>query len=134
MPYLENLEPTGPIQKGITYNVRPLIQPFIRRLRIDFICFGCIQLLVGPASLFNLLQIKVLSSTLATSLGWLKHAKQPGRFSALSLINVPFWTSFSHRYRYSSSEPSHQWISAASQCEAKPATNVSTCPFAGKET
>src|SRR3954468_8378284 len=127
MPYLENLDPTGPIQKGITYKVRPVMQPFMRRLMIDFICFGSIQLLVGPASLFNLLQIKVLSSTLATSLGWLKHAKLWGRFSVLSLIKVPFWTNFSHRYRYSSSEPSHQCISAASQCEAKPATSVSTC-------
>src|SRR6476659_2929763 len=85
-PYLENLDPVGPMQKGITYKVRPLMQPFMRPLRIDFIFFGSIQLLVGPASLFNLLQINVRSSTLATSLGSLKQAKLFGRFSGLSFI------------------------------------------------
>src|SRR5690242_13413421 len=91
-PYLENLEPTGPMQKGITYKVRPHMQPFIRPLRIDFIFLGSIQLLVGPASFFNRLQINVRSSTLATSLGSLKHAKLFGRFSGSSLMKVPLLT------------------------------------------
>src|SRR3954454_10692820 len=98
IPYLENFDPTGPMQKGITYKVRPLMQPFIRPLRMDFIFLGSIQLLVGRASTFNLLQINVRSSTLATSLGSLKHAKLFGRFSGLSFMKVPLFTNFSHKY------------------------------------
>src|SRR6476469_5143511 len=90
-PYLENREPTGPMQKGMIYKVLPLMQPFMRPLRTDFIFLGSIQLLVGPASIFNLLQIKVRSSTLATSLGSLKHAKLFGRFLGSSFMNVPLF-------------------------------------------
>jgi hypothetical protein len=55
-----------------------------------FISTGAIQLLVGPASSFKRLQIKVLSSTRATSLGSLKQAKLFGRFSGFNCIKVPF--------------------------------------------
>src|SRR6478752_1819463 len=93
-PYLENLDPVGPMQNGITYKVRPLMQPFMRPFRTDFIFLGSIQLLVGPASIFNLLQIKVRSSTLATSLESLKQAKLFGCFLESSFMKVPLLTNF----------------------------------------
>ncbi len=130
-PYLERGEPIGPMQKGITYRVRPFIQPCIRSCSFFFIFTGSIQLLVGPASSFRRLQINVLSSTLATSLGSLKQAKLLGRFSGLSLIKVPFVTSSWQRLSYSSCEPSHQCTLVASQNDAICFTHVSSSARAG---
>src|SRR5215470_11179321 len=79
-PYFEYGEPNGPILKGITYNVLPCIQPIMRLLSLRFISSGSIQLFVGPASCLRRLQMKVLSSERATSLGSVKHAKLFGRF------------------------------------------------------
>ena len=75
-------EPIGPIENGTTYIVRPRIEPLNspgvplgkpcwRMLRMS--C-GSIQWFVGPASSFFALQMKVRSSTRATSLGSL-HAR-----------------------------------------------------------
>ena len=63
-------EPSGPMQNGTTYIVRPRMQPSnsgVQRARV--ISSGAIQLLVGPASSLLREQMKVRSSTRATSLG-----------------------------------------------------------------
>ena len=61
--------PSGPIEKGTTYMVRPFIQPSNRGCKVARISAGAIQLLVGPASSWRCEQMKVRSSTRATSLG-----------------------------------------------------------------
>ena len=43
-------EPSGPIEKGTTYIVRPFIEPAKRPRSVSFISSGSRQLLVGPAS------------------------------------------------------------------------------------
>ena len=62
-------EPSGPIEKGTTYIVRPFMQPPKRPVSIVRISAGSRQLLVGPASASSSEQMKVLSSTRATSPG-----------------------------------------------------------------
>src|SRR5882762_8984000 len=61
--------PTGPIENGTTYNARPRIQPANKASSVARISPGAIQLLVGPASSRRSLQMKVRSSTRATSCG-----------------------------------------------------------------
>jgi len=58
-----------PMTKGMTYMVRPRMQPAYRPRMVSFISSGSIQLLVGPASFSSCEQMKVRSSTRATSLG-----------------------------------------------------------------
>jgi hypothetical protein len=62
-------EPSGPIEKGITYIVRPRIELRKSSLSISRISSGSRQLLVGPASSCDSEQMNVLSSTRATSPG-----------------------------------------------------------------
>ena len=57
------------MQKGMTYIVRPRMQPSYRPRMMPFISSGSIQLLVGPASSSFTEQMKVWSSTRATSSG-----------------------------------------------------------------
>ena len=57
------------MEKGSTYMVRPRMQPLKSPLSFRRISKGSIQLLVGPALSFEREQIKVRSSTRATSLG-----------------------------------------------------------------
>ena len=59
----------GPMQNGTTYIVRPRIDPAYRPVRMAFIEDGSIQLLVAPASAGSTEQMKVRSSTRATSVG-----------------------------------------------------------------
>src|SRR5215471_7299010 len=94
---------------GITYIVRPHMQPSNKLLSVSFISLGLSQLLVGPASLLLKEQMKVRSSTRATSLGSERARKLLGRFSALSRISVPALTICSHRRAYSSCDPSPQY-------------------------
>ena len=75
------------MQNGITYIVRPRIQPSYNALISCFICAGAIQLLVGPASDSFTEQIKVRSSTRATSVGSDAAQKEFGFF--FNLTNVP---------------------------------------------
>ena len=63
-------ESRGPMQKGITYMVRPFMQPLKRPFSLAFISTGSAQWLVGPASSSFSLQMNVRSSTRATSEGW----------------------------------------------------------------
>ena len=62
-------EPSGPIEKGTTYIVRPFMQPLKSRFSVPRISAGSHQLLVGPASASRSEQMKVRSSTRATSPG-----------------------------------------------------------------
>ena len=59
----------GPMLKGITYAVRPFMQPVKRPFRVFFMSAGSCQLFVGPASFSSREQMKVRSSTRATSAG-----------------------------------------------------------------
>ena len=68
-PSWEMLLPSGPMQNGITYMVRPRMQPSKISAKVLRISSGAIQLLVGPASCSRSEQINVRSSTRATSLG-----------------------------------------------------------------
>mmetsp|Transcript_25304 Transcript_25304/g.63441 ORF Transcript_25304/g.63441 Transcript_25304/m.63441 type:complete len:271 (+) Transcript_25304:529-1341(+) len=108
MPYLENLEPNGPMQKGMMYIVRPFMQPRNNSRSFCFISSGSAQLLVGPASSLVLEQMNVQLSTRATSLGSDRHRKLLGRFCWFRRMNVPAFTSWSHMMLYSSSEPDAQ--------------------------
>ena len=54
---------------GITYIVRPCMQPLNKPSSFCFISAGSAQLFVGPASSFVFEQMNVRSSTRATSLG-----------------------------------------------------------------
>ena len=94
--------PTGPMTKGTTYMVRPIIDPFIKSVMEWCICSGSAlkstltlhsafqsprQLLVGPASFSLSLQIKVLSSTRATSPGSDRAKKELGLMAGFNLNN-----------------------------------------------
>ena len=60
-------EPTGPIENGKTYIVRPAMHPSNNSLSRRRMAVGSSQLLVGPAASFDSEQMKVRSSTRATS-------------------------------------------------------------------
>src|ERR1700761_2715643 len=104
----EKGEPSGPMQKGTTYMVRPCIEPLNRPSILWRISAGSTQLLVGPASAFSCEQMKVRLSTRATSLGSEGAWKELGRFLGSSGVSVPALTSSSVRRVHSASEPSHQ--------------------------
>jgi hypothetical protein len=107
-------EPSGPMLKGTTNIVRPFMQPLNKAGVPSFwpvcssarISAGAIQLLVGPAASWVSEQMKVRSSTRATSLGSVQARKLPGRLA--SLLKLPLATNSSHRRSYSACEPSHQ--------------------------
>ena len=62
-------DPRGPIENGTTYIVLPRIEPLNRSVSTPRISAGSRQLLVGPASDSRVEQMKVRSSTRATSPG-----------------------------------------------------------------
>ena len=62
-------EPSGPIENGTTYIVRPRMQPANISSSSSRISAGSRQLLVGPGVLLALEQMNVRSSTRATSPG-----------------------------------------------------------------
>jgi hypothetical protein len=68
-PSWEMLLPIGPMLNGITYMVRPRMQPSKICANVSRISPGAIQLLVGPASCSRSEQMNVRSSTRATSPG-----------------------------------------------------------------
>ena len=74
---------------GITYMVRPVMQLVKTFFSVARISAGSAQLLVGPASSLVAEQMKVRSSTRATSEGWVRARKLLGRFSSLSGVRVP---------------------------------------------
>ena len=92
-PSWEIGEPSGPMQNGTTYMVRPAIAPAKISANVSRISSGAIQLLVGPASSSFSEQMNVRSSTRATSDGSERARKLPGRSSGLSGSRVPCSTS-----------------------------------------
>src|SRR3954451_6041337 len=68
-PSAEIFDPSGPMQNGTTYIVRPRMQPSNRPLSVSRIFAGSVQLLVGPASSSLAEQMNVRLSTRATSDG-----------------------------------------------------------------
>src|SRR6516225_1356591 len=106
-PSWEMALPSGPIQNGITYMVRPRMHPSKISANVWRISSGAIQLLVGPASCSRSEQMNVRSSTRATSPGSDTHQKLFGRSSGLSLVKVPLSTSRLVSRSHSSWEPSH---------------------------
>ena len=101
-------EPTGPIENGMTYIVRPRIEPLNRPVSVARMSLGSRQLLVGPASSSFSEQMKVRSSTRATSDGSERARKLSGRSFALRRMKVPPSTSSRQSRSYSAWEPSHQ--------------------------
>ena len=100
--------PSGPIENGTTYIVRPRMHPSKSVRSVARIFAGSTQLLVGPASSSRSLQMKVRSSTRATSDGSERARKLFGRLPASSRCRVPAATIASHSDAYSSALPSHQ--------------------------
>src|SRR5438270_7449659 len=84
-PNWEIGEPSGPIQNGTIYIVRPRIEPSNLAVSVFFISAGSVQLLVGPASPLSREQIYVRSSTRATSEGCERARNEFGRLTSLSL-------------------------------------------------
>jgi len=124
IPKREMVPPSGPIEKGITYIVRPRMQPLNAWASVAFISAGSAQLLVGPASDSLAEQMKVRDSTRATSDGSERARKLLGRFSGFNLMKVPESTiSWFNRSR-SSTEPSHQWMASGLVSSATPVTQV----------
>ena len=82
-------EPMGPIEKGMTYMMRPRMEPRNSSVSVARISSGSAQLLVGPASMGSREQMKVRSSTRATSLGSERARKLLGRFTGSSAVKVP---------------------------------------------
>jgi hypothetical protein len=74
-PIFDSGPPIGPIEKGMTYIVRPRMLPSKSSANSDRICAGSRQLFVGPASSCVSVQMKVRLSTRATSCGALRARK-----------------------------------------------------------
>jgi len=68
-PIFAWLEPTGPIENGTTYRVRPRIAPENSPVSLARISSGSDQLFVGPASTSRAEQMNVRASTRAVSRG-----------------------------------------------------------------
>src|SRR3954451_7772856 len=77
---------------------------------VAFIAAGAIQLLVGPASDSSSEQMKVLSSTRATSPGSVRAQNELGFLAGSSRTSAPDSTRASVRPAHSASDPSHQTI------------------------
>jgi hypothetical protein len=105
-------EPSGPMLNGTTYIVRPFMQPLNSALSPlqQRAHLGRRHPVVGGAGVVLLLalQMKVRSSTRATSLGSLSARKLFGRLAGFSFLKVPASTSCWHRRSYSAWLPSHQ--------------------------
>src|SRR5919112_4711483 len=122
-------EPSGPIEKGTTYIVRPFIAPRNLLARISRISFGSCQLFVGPASSTRSEQMNVRSSTRATSPGSDSARYELGRLASLRRSNVPASTRPWQSSSYSSADPSHQWIESGRVSSATSSTQSSSFLF-----
>ena len=92
------------MQKGMTYIVRPCMQPLYRPFIVTLSSLGSIQWLVGPASSSLTDEMNVRDSTRATSEGSERKRKLFSFF--LSGVARPFFTHSCIRRSYSSFEPS----------------------------
>src|SRR4051812_19943091 len=108
----EIAEPSGPIENGTTYIVRPAIEPRKRSVSVSRISAGSRQLLVGPASASFWEQMNVRSSTRATSPGSERAMYEFGRLASESFSKVPASTSCWQSWSYSSADPPPRWIAS----------------------
>ena len=90
-----------------------------------FMSSGAIQLLVGPESFSSTEQMKVRSSTRATSLGSDAHQKELGFLSSLSRTSVPASTSWSVSSAHSSGVPVIQRMSRG--CVSSATSSTQAC-------
>src|SRR6266850_362083 len=111
----------------MTYIVRPAIAPVYSLFSLSLIFAGSSQLLVGPASSLVRAQMKVRSSTRATSAGLDLTRMLFGRLSSASGIAVPDRTMTRSMARYSSEEPSHQCTRSGLQSCAHSSTHCASC-------
>ena len=125
-PSWEMLLPSGPMQNGMTYMVRPRMQPSKISANLSRISSGATQLLVGPASSSRSEQMKVRSSTRATSPGSDAHQKLFGRSSGFSRLNVPFSTSRLVSRSHSACEPSHHTTASGLASSAVSPTHLTS--------
>ena len=88
--------------------VLPRMQPANKGFNVARISSGAIQLFVGPASSLCCEQIKVRSSTRATSCGSDIAKNEFLRLAGFKRLNEPAATIKSHSRSYSACEPSHQ--------------------------
>ncbi len=98
---------SGPMQNGTTYIVRPVMHRRYSAVMVRFISAGSIQLLVGPASASSSEQMKVRSSTRATSEGSVRAQKELGLTAGFSATSVPASTSSAVSRCHSAGDPSH---------------------------
>ena len=124
-------EPSGPIENGMTYIVRPRIAPRVQVVELAAHLAGSRQLFVGPASASRSEQMNVRSSTLATSAGSEWAQKLFGRFSASRAVNVPAATRSAQSWPYSSADPSHQWTTSGCRIAAQSSTHSEKLLVAG---
>src|ERR1700694_93470 len=130
-PYLGSTASRGPMQNAMTYIVRPAIAPRYSSVITVFMSTGSIQLLVGPASDCSCEQMKVRSSTRATSSG--SEAHQNEFVLRDSRTKVPLFTRSVVRRRHSSSEPSHHTTSSGVVSAATSSTQamIAACVVGG---
>ena len=117
----------GPMLYGITYMVRPFIAPSNSPASVRLVSAGSRQWLVGPASPAVFEQMKVNSSTRATSAGSERTKTLFGRRSESSHRAVPPWTMARSMSWYSPSEPSHQTTRSGWHMAAISRTQASSC-------
>ena len=101
----------------------------VRSVIVVFISAGSTQLLVGPASVLVAVQMKVRSSTRATSSGSEAAQNELGFFSSFSLTKVPASTSCGVTRSHSSAEPSHHTTRSGMVRSATSRTQVSSRSF-----
>ncbi len=106
----ESGPPTGPIENGTTYIVRPRMLPSNSGVIVARISAGATQLFVGPASSSRSDAMKVRPSVRATSLGCERARYEPGRHSGLSLMILPSSTISRRSASFSARDPSTQWM------------------------
>src|SRR5271165_3731450 len=126
-PILAMGEPSGPMLNGMTYMVRPRMQPSNNSSSVARIFAGGAQLLVGPASSWLNEQMKVRSSTRPTSDGCERVRKELGRLSGLRRMNVPDLTIIAHSRSYSRSEPSTHSTESGLHRRAISSTHADSC-------
>src|SRR5580704_264777 len=100
-------EATGPRMYGTTYIVRPFIEPLNNPVSVFFASAGASQLLVGPASWGSRVQIKVIFSVRATSVGSLRWRRQFGYVLSFRGNVWPSRSNWSWMLAASASDPSH---------------------------
>ena len=109
-PQRESGESIGPMQYGITYSVRPRMQPANSASIFACASAGAIQWLLGPASSCCGVQTKVRCSTRATSLGLERCSQLWGWVSGFNGSRVPSASICWVSRAFSASLPSHQWM------------------------